>query len=438
MKVLARVVAACVMSVALVTPTLAAAPQSDGVLPQSAGGARIIDLTSAQAPVTGMQVFVPAGLDRQPRSRSGLAAVVAQTLINTPVDGVPLATAAARAGGSVNFTIDAQDTHFYLEATPDRFAVVASLFARALAQPDFSVAAVRAAAASVAKRADASSADGLSVGVSMVRSVYLAKTSAGLPTWGTSATIAQIMPSDVADFFRKNYVARGALIVAAGAPSPGLNDGERAVLQALPDRDAGPIVTSNQLPMVARSRQLITHRDIPAPWVVLAYNAPAPGSQDFAAVLVIESLIGQAVGRGLAPPLVATPSDAEKPVGSLYLYDSVPSAVIVYANGAGGDPTLAIRTVATVVNTLAASPLSQDELALAKAQATGDLLIDQATLADRSWLAGNFVREGAGEDYASRVLAAIGGLTPVQVQAAVKRYFTQYTTAIVLPRESHP
>lgn len=431
MRVLLRVLAAGVAWLALALPAFAAAPAP-------AAAPRIIDITAARAPVTGMQLFVPAGLDRQPRNRSGLAAVVAQALIETPVNGLALTLAAARAGGSVTYTVDGQETHFYLEAAPSRFAEVASLFALALAHPDFDAAAIKAASAYVTQRAAAANGDGLAVGAAMFRSVYLAKTNAGLPTWGNGATITQISPADAADFFRENYVARGSIIVGAGTAAPGLSEGERAVAAALPDRDASDVVSSGQLPVTARSRELVTHRDVPAAWIVLGYDAPAPGSPDFAPVLVLESLIGQAVGRGLAPPLVSTPTDAEMPVGSLYLFDTVPSAVIVYANGAGGDPTLAVRTVATVIDTLVGAPLTQAELTLAKAQATGGLLFEEATIADRSWLTGNFAREGAGDDYAARLLRQIAAVTPVQLRNAAKRYFTHYTTSVVLPREGHP
>ncbi len=430
MRTLLRVLAVGFAGLAAMLPAFAAAAP--------AGVPRVIEVVSTSAPVTGMQLFVPAGLDRQPRNRSGLAAVVAQALVQTPVDGTSLTLAIARAGGSVTYTVDGQETHFYLEATPSRFAEVASLFARALARPDFGPAAVKNAAAFVMQRASEASGDGLSVGAAMFRSIYLAKTNAGLPTWGSAATIAQIAPVDAADFFRENYVARGSIIVGAGAAVPGLSEGERAVAAVLPDRHAAEIVASGQLPVKARSRELVTHRDVPAAWIVLGYDAPAPGSPDFAPVLVLESLIGQAVGRGLAPPLVSTPTDAEMPVGSLYLFDTVPSAVIVYANGAGGDPTLAVRTVATVIDTLVAAPLTQAELALAKAQATGNMLFEEATIADRSWLTGNFAREGAGDDYPARVLPAIAAVTPAQLRSAAKRYFTHYTTSIVLPREGHP
>ncbi|TAM61026.1 insulinase family protein [bacterium] len=429
---------AWLLAVALAAAGLLPAPPADAAAALAVAAPRIIDLTSESAPVTAMQVFVPAGLDRQPRNRSGLAAVVAQALLETPVHGTPLELAAALSGGSITYTVEGQETHFYLEAAPSNFAAVAVLFASALTHPDFGAPALERAAAYVTQRALAASRDGLGVGAQMVRSVYLAKTSAALPAWGSAPAIAQITPVDAADFFRENYVAGGAIIVGAGAAAPGLQEAERTVAAALPDRHAGWVVVSSQLPVKASSREIVTHRDIAATWIVLGYDAPAPGAPDFAPVFVLESLIGHAVGRGLAPPLVPTPTAAEMPVGSLYFYDTVPSAVIVYANGAGGDPALAVRTVASVVDTLAAGPLTQVELGLAKAQARGNLLFESATLADRSWLAGNFAREGAGADYEERLLAAISRVTPAQLQAAAKRYFTRYTTAVVLPRGARP
>ena len=87
------------------------------------------------APLVHVSVVVRAGLDRQALNQSGLAALTAQTILRTPVDGVALEDAVAAHGGSIHYTVDPTDVRFSIESLPNDATAVVDLARRAFAAP---------------------------------------------------------------------------------------------------------------------------------------------------------------------------------------------------------------------------------------------------------------------------------------------------------------
>ncbi|MGD1066701.1 MAG: hypothetical protein ABR975_07775, partial [Vulcanimicrobiaceae bacterium] len=111
-----------------------AAPATDVV---DLGGTRAYVHTDATVALTGVELFVRGGLDRESDHQNGAAALVAETVLQTPVDGVPLVEAVDGRGGSLTFAVATQYVRFYLEAQPENIAPLADLVARALHAPSF-------------------------------------------------------------------------------------------------------------------------------------------------------------------------------------------------------------------------------------------------------------------------------------------------------------
>ena len=110
-------------------------------------GVAIVRQSDPQAALVGVEVVIPAGLDRQTLRQNGLAALVAQTILATPVTvagapAVPLERAIAASGGSIRFAIDPDNVHFYVEALAQDGPAVIAMFRQALAAPDFTPATV--------------------------------------------------------------------------------------------------------------------------------------------------------------------------------------------------------------------------------------------------------------------------------------------------------
>ena len=411
-----------------------AAPASGPRYPQASvtdlGTTRLLAESDSDAPVGGVQIFVAAGLDRQPMNRAGVSALVAECLEATPIDGVPLRDAIAARGGSITYTVDGRSVHYYIESSPSRLPEAIALFGKALAAPDFSSATIATARASLAQRIDQSQNNPLAVAIQMFRQSYYAGGSS-MPAYGMSTTVAQLGSADLRAFYAATYVRSAVSASAVGSLSPELGSALATLAQGLP---AGPVsaVDERAKDIPAEAPRIVAHRDVAAPWIVVGYAAPAPGSADFGAMLVLQSLLAGAFDRSSTTTL----GFVEKSVGAFYLYDSSPASLVVYVNGSETDPTLALRELLLVSHSLALKPLGADALKHFKTAAEGQFLTDSVNLSDRSYLLGTLSSQGLGTDSINTALSALEATTPADVQRVAKKYLQRYIVALVLPRPS--
>ncbi|GAC1543798.1 MAG: hypothetical protein NVS3B16_10710 [Vulcanimicrobiaceae bacterium] len=397
------------------------------------GVTQLVGEVDADAALSGVQIFISAGLDREPVNANGIAALVAESILRTPVpaaDGTsrPVREAIVAQGGSLAFTVDGRSVHFYLESRAERLAAAVSSFAKALAAPDFSAATIAAGRASLSARIAETEVSALSVGIGMFRRSYYT-TGAGNPALGNTSTLAALGGKDAAAFFAANYKRGGMTASAVGALAPDLNDALKTLARALPDGAVAPVRSETKV-IPAQAPRIVAHRDIGAPWVVVGFAAPAPGSKDFGAMLVLENLLADAFERTSATTL----GFIEKSVGAFYLYDAAPASLVVYLNGTQGDPSLALRQLLVVSKSLSLKPLAAEPLRHFKTAARGQFVTDSVTLSDRSYLLGTFAAQGLGTDAINAALDALERTTSADVQRVAKKYLQRYIVALVLPR----
>ena len=176
---------------------------------------------------------------------NGLAALVAQTILRTPVKqsespAIPLQDAIAARGGSIRFTVD-PERRALLRRSASRECVRrgASLPQRAdragLLARDRSERA-RGAGRRIAQNQQIA----LQVGLDMLDQASSTQANAGLPALGTTTSLAQLVPNDVRTFYA-TYYRRGGTIVSAAGNLDALAPGALAALAgALPPGETPP------------------------------------------------------------------------------------------------------------------------------------------------------------------------------------------------------
>lgn len=404
-------------------------------LQSAAGGSLIVSQTDAAASLVGVTFIVRAGLDRQTMKQNGLAALVAETIVRTPVGSpaMPLEEAIAARGGSIHFTIDPGDVRFYIEALAEDAPAVVDLFRAAIAAPDFSPATIRDARGVLVRQIGQVQQIALQVGLDMLNAASSRQANLGLPELGTPASLAQFFSADAHAFYRAYYRSGGVLVSAAGRLEV-LPEGTLASLAAaLPGGNTSPI-TVRVATLTGATHEIVAHRDIASPWLIAQYPAPSVDSRDFGPMLVLASFVRRTLTDIAQVPGVVSPTFASRSVGTLYAYDRAPATLVLYVNGGLiGNPSRAFATALSIVGVLAATRL-QGSIEEFKAEAAGDFAKDATTLETRTWLAAVFSRENASPDFINRALAAIAATTPEDVQRVARTYLGNPTIALVLPR----
>lgn len=410
---------------------------------QSLGGITIVQQPDARSALVGVEMVLRAGLDRQTMKENGLAALVAETILRTPVaptqtqgqgEAMPLEEAVAAHGGSVRFTVDPGDVRFYAESLAVDAPAVLELLRTALGAPDFSAQTVHDARLALAKRIARDQQLALRVGLDMLNAASSTQANAGLPELGTPASLAQLSSDDARRFYRNYYVRGGAYVSAAGRLDALSSNDLSGLADALPQGTSAPVVVRVAM-LHGKSHEIITHRDIPSPWLVAQYPAPEIGSRDFGPMLVLAAFVRRTLSDIAEVPGVISPTFASGSVGAEYAYDRVPAHLVLYVNGWSGNPSQAFATALSIVNVLAATRL-QGSLDQVKAEAAGDFAIGATTLETRAWLAAVFAQGGASPDFLNRALDAIAATTPADVQRVARTYLGNPTIALVLPRVS--
>jgi predicted Zn-dependent peptidase len=397
------------------------------------GGVTLITQQDAAAPLLHVVFVVRAGLDRQSLAQNGLAALTAQTILETPVKGVPLADAVSAAGGSVAFTVDPLDVRFAIESLPQDADAVLGLVRTAIGAPSFDSATVKAARTKLIARIAENQQVALQVGLDMLNSSQPASANLGLPEYGIPAALAQFLPDDVKAFYT-TYYRRGGSYVSAAGRIDGLAAGTLDTLgRTLADGSTQPITV--KIPKLdGTSRQYVAQRDVNAPWLIAQYPAPAIASKDFGPMLVLASFMQRTLADMADVPGVVSETYASHAVGAVYQYENAAPSLVLYVNGGIGNPNRAFSTALSIASILATTKL-EGSIEDYKAAASGAFISSTNTLEERAWLAVVYDESGAQSDYVSRTLDAIAQTNAADLQRVAKEYLSNPTIALVLPRD---
>jgi predicted Zn-dependent peptidase len=392
------------------------------------GAAKLYLQSDDTAMLAGLELFVGAGLDRESAQQNGLAALAAQAIVQSPVNGVALSDAIAARGGSLTYAIGPQYARFYLEGPPASIAALAGLFSRVLASPTLTPATLTAARAAMARRIADDENNPVAVGIAMLRQSFY-DGGAGLPTNGTTATLANFVEADVKSFIGAHYRRGGAIVTAVGHVTAPVASAGRALVAALPDGTDESVVTTSRA-FAATTKRIVAQRDIGVPYVMLGFAAPSIGDKDFGPMLVLRSLFSDVFDRQSATTLPAY----ARTVGVIYNYDTKPASLAVYINGQQVEPTAGLGSVDEVLKDVAGKALTPVLLKRYKSIAHGEWQTESVSLADRAWSISNFVEQGADPDYADTALAAIDATTASDVLRVAQTYLRKFTVALIVPR----
>lgn len=394
--------------------------------------ATVVEQPDAGADLIGTEIVLQAGLDRQTPKQSGLAALVAQSILLTPVNGMPLTDAVNANGGSISYTIEPRDVRFYLEGLDGSYATLLSLLETALNKPDFGAQTVNAARAALAEKIAQNQRSALSVGIDMLNHAFYQNSDAGMPPYGVPATLVSFAGSDAQAFYAAHYRRDEAIVSAAGNVNAVPGSAYAALVSGL-SPGVSPAIAVQMPKLQSNSRQLIARRDVPVPWLVAQYEAPDLRSKDFGAMLVLTAFMERTLSDVSEVPAISSRSAAARGVGAYYNFDTEPANVIIYVDGGLGDPTRTFATALTVVNILGQAKLGGD-LSDMKSYAAGRFLEDTVTLQDRAWLAAVFASHHITGDHLTQALKAMNATTAADLQRVAKKYLSVPTIALVLPR----
>jgi predicted Zn-dependent peptidase len=385
------------------------------------------------ATLAGVQIILPGGLDRQASQQNGFAALLGEVVAQTPVTSgerpMPLRAAIAQLGANLTVSVEPQYVRYYVEGSPTTIRAALALLGGALAAPDFSHATISRARKTLASRIIDADESPFGVLAEMLRRSYYTGSGAGYAPLGSLSVVSNANSAALKKFWSDNYRSGGATIAAAGRVDADVARAAQAVIAQLPTGSPAALTQQIIAPTDPPAR-IVTHRDVALPWIGVGFAAPQVGAKDFAAMLVVQSIMST---LGQTDSIVSRPA-LLRPINAIYQYDVKPANFIIYASGTGIGTTAGWREIFQATDVLADKALDPSVIQRYRTLARGQFVIDNMTLEDRSALVGWVARMGLDPDYPNSVLAAIDVVSPADVQRVVKVYLQKYTFALVLPR----
>ena len=182
----------------------------------------------------------------------------------------------------------------------------------------------------------------------------------------------------------------------------------------------------------ARNERRVVERPVQQAQVLVGYLGPSLTQPDYAAVRVLGTVLGGGMSGRLFTELRDKRGLAYS-VGMLGTFRTGPSFLITHMGTAPANAEAAEAGVLAEIDRIRAEPVTERELARAKAYLLGNLAMDRRTNARHAWYMAFFEVTGAGWDFPERYARAVEAVTVEDVARVARQYLVQPTVVVVQP-----
>lgn len=195
---------------------------------------------------------------------------------------------------------------------------------------------------------------------------------------------------------------------------------------------AGVPLPSGPGEATARLDRRVVERPVHQAQVLVGYLGPSLTQPDYAAVRVLGTVLGGGMSGRLFTELREKRGLAYS-VGMLHRFQTGPSFLIMGLGTAPPNAEAAEAGLLAEIDRIRGEPITERELARAKAYLLGNLVMDRRTNARHAWYMAFFEVIGAGWDFPERFARAVEAVTVADVERVARRYLTRPTVVVVRP-----
>jgi predicted Zn-dependent peptidase len=170
-----------------------------------------------------------------------------------------------------------------------------------------------------------------------------------------------------------------------------------------------------------------------AEWLVMGYLAPPIASKDYAAMKVLDSIMGGSMNSRLFTELRDKKGLAYQ-VGSMYPSRLGPSIFATYIGASPENHDGVVAGILEEVERIKNEPVPEEELERAKTYIKGTFIMSQESNMGQASLYGTYEMLGVGYQFVDQYPALIGEVTAEKVQQAARAYLNFYTLTTISPK----
>jgi zinc protease len=181
-----------------------------------------------------------------------------------------------------------------------------------------------------------------------------------------------------------------------------------------------------------RGGRRLVERPVQQAQVLVGYLGPSLLQPDYAAARVLGTVLGGGMSGRLFRELREQRGLAYS-VGMLGSFRTGPSFLVGYLGTAPPNVDAAEAGMLAEIERMRGEPVTERELAGAKAYLLGNLAMDRRTSARHAWYMAFFEVIGAGWDFPERYARMVEAVTPADVARVAQRYLTRPTVIVLQP-----
>ncbi len=262
------------------------------------------------------------------------------------------------------------------------------------------------------------------------------------PVIGTAETVAVLTREQLLEFYQAHFTASNIVLVVAGNTTEA--QAREKARRAFSGLRTGPpprrvrwlrTVERALVPPLASQQEVREVRPIAAAWIAMGYLGVPVGHRDFAALRVLNAILGEGMSSRLFTEIRDRRGLAYQ-VGSTFLVRAGPGHIRL---SAGTDPsTMSVVTAAMLreVERLRTETLPADELDRAKQGITGRYALAREELEAQAFYLGWYEILGVGFAYDDRFPEEISRVTAGDLLRVAQRYLTVPALAVVAPPQA--
>lgn len=257
----------------------------------------------------------------------------------------------------------------------------------------------------------------------------------GNPELGTVDSITALTVDAIKDFHARHYVPGNMIISVVGNMDASLMAAYlTTALQGLESTGA-PVEHGARHSRLETSETVqIERSDANLVWLVMGFPGPAVSSEDYAAMKVLNSIIGD----GASSRLFATLRGQQGLVystGSFFPSRAGHSHLALYAIAAPEYREATVEAILAIVQDIADNGVADEELDLAVRREVGNYVLRRETAEQRAFDRGWYEMLGAGYTLSDKYPDRLRAVTTDDLQRVAAQYLQHYAVSVLSPPE---
>jgi predicted Zn-dependent peptidase len=397
-------------------------------------GIVVIAIENSAADIISSRIFIRAGSQWEPREKAGLSHLLASTITKGTEQLSSLEIAERVESVGAQLSADASSDYFLLslKTVAADWSEILQLAGQILRSPSFPQTEVELEQHLTIQDIRSQKEQPFTIAFEQLRQVMYQDHPYALSVLGTEATVSGLSRADLELYHQTYFRPDNMVISIAGRVTP-----EAAVEQI--EQVFGDWQPS-ETPLIAPPLPSITSRPCPVKTlqetqqsiVMLGYLASSVQDADYAALKLLNTYLGNGLSSRLFVELREKRGLAYD-VSAFYPTRQSASTFVVYMGTAPENTATALVGLRAEVERLCSTPLSTEELQVAKNKLLGQYALGKQTNAQLAQVYGWYETMGLGIEFDTQFQQQVASVTSQIAQTAAQRYFIEPYISLVGP-----